>query len=225
MSDVAVGVLLRDWRARRRLTQEQLAALAQVSLRHFSCVETGRSRPTAGLVDRLAEHLDVPLRERNHLLLASGFAPRYGARSIDDVAVAPVLEGLRTVLAALLPNPALLLDDCWNVVDANDAAWALGTGCAPELLEPPINIIRLSVHPAGLAPRVRNLAEWASHLHQRVSARAERTGDPALRDLADEIRGHVDFRGVALLSDNPVLALELVEDGQVLRVFGMVAQR
>lgn len=219
-----VGDLLRTWRTRRRLSQLDLAGAADVSTRHLSCVETGRSRPTPEMIVRLAEHLDVPLRDRNDLLLAGGYAPRYRASSLDDDAVAPVLDGLRRLLDAHRPSPALLLDEGWDVVDANDAAFRLLAGCDPELLEPPVNAIRASLHPGGLAPRIRNLGDWAAHLHHQVVSRAERTHDPRLRALADEVAAYVDLRGLPAPGREPVLALELEVDGGVLRFFSVAAR-
>lgn len=221
---VTVGELLRTWRTRRRLSQLELADAAQVSTRHLSCVETGRSRPTPEMIVRLAEHLDVPLRDRNELLLAGGYAPRYRASRLDDAALGPVLDGLRRLLDAHRPSPALLLDDGWDIVDANDAAYLLLAGCAPEVLEPPVNAVRVSLHPRGLAPRIRNLGAWAAHLHHQVASRAERTHDVRLRALADEITAYVDVPALPDPGAEPVLALELeVEDG-LLRFFSVAAR-
>lgn len=168
-----VGALLRGWRERRRLSQLELAARAEVSTRHLSCVETGKAKPTAAMIARLAEHLDVPLRERNGLLLAGGYAPRYGARTLDDADLAPVLAGLRALLDAHNPFPAMLLDDGWDLVDANAAAYRLiGELCDPALLEPPVNVVRISLHPKGLGRFIRNKDRWAASVHSRVRHRA-----------------------------------------------------
>ncbi|TCP50937.1 transcriptional regulator with XRE-family HTH domain [Tamaricihabitans halophyticus] len=220
----AVGGLLRSWRAQRRLSQLELSHRAEVSARHLSCLETGRSRPTAEMILRLAEHLDVPLGDRNQLLLAGGFAPRYSARTIDDDTLAPVMAGLRRLLDAHLPYPALLLDERWDVVDTNAAVDVLLAGCQPALLEPPVNAVRLSVHPGGLAPRIRNLATWAGHLRRQVLHRAERSRDPALLDLAAEISTFVDLTDRPSPSPGPVLALELESDRGPLSFFSVAAR-
>lgn len=221
--DGSVGALLRGWRERRRLSQLELASIAEVSTRHLSFVETGKSRPTPAMIVRLAEHLEVPLRERNTLLLAGGYAPQYPTRSIDDASLGAVMAGFRRLLDAHLPNPALLLDNHWDIIDANPAVDVLLVGCEPELLEPPVNALRVSLHPGGISRRIRNLEEWAAHLHNQVTHRAGRTGDPVLAALADEVAGY----GIPLRtpSADPVLALELKgEDGAVLRFFSVVAR-
>ncbi|MGP4111923.1 helix-turn-helix domain-containing protein [Streptomyces sp. 4N509B] len=138
-----VGPLLRGWRERRRFSQQELSNRSSVSTRHLSRVETGRAHPTPEMILHLADCLDVPLRERNRLLLAGGYAPQYQDRGLDDASLALVMEGLRGLLDAHLPYPALLLDDYWDVVDSNAGVDALLVGCAPELLEPPVNVIRL----------------------------------------------------------------------------------
>ena len=154
-----VGTLLRDWRRRRRLSQLDLANEAAVSARHLSFVETGRSKPSPELVMHLAEHLDVPLRERNTLLLAAGYAPRYAHTPLDAEEMAPVRDALDVILARHHPFPAVVADRHWTLVTANDAAVGLLTGgVAPELLEPPANVLRISLHPDGMAPRIVNFA-------------------------------------------------------------------
>lgn len=221
----SAGGLLRLWRERRRLSQLELAGLAGVSTRHLSFVETGRSRPTADMILRLADHLDVPLRERDRLLLAGGFAPRFDRQAINPESLEVVMGGLRDLLDAHLPYPALLLDTYWDVVDANEAAAQLLVGCDPSLLEPPMNALRVSLHPGGLAPRIRNLDAWADHLIRQVGNRAHHTHDPRLRELADELRGYVD-PAVAQLrpGTGPVLTLELETEQGVLRFFTVAAQ-
>ena len=166
---VDVGPLLRTWRERRRFSQLELSNRSQVSTRHLSRVETGKAHPTSEMVLHLADHLDVPLRERNRLLLAAGFAPLYQDHLLDDGSVAVVMDGLRHLLDAHLPYPALLLDPFWDVIDANAAVDRLLLGCDPALLEPPLNVVRLCLHPGGLAPRIRNLHHWAGHLHQQAT--------------------------------------------------------
>src|SRR4051794_39815004 len=185
------GALLRDWRSRRRLSQMELALDADVSARHLSFVETGRSKPSRELVLQLADHLEVPLRERNALLLAAGYAPAYAERALGDEAMAPVREALERLLKSHEPFPAVAVDRQWELVAANAPAQALLTdGTAPELLEPPANTLRISLHPDGLAPRILNLAEYSSHLLHLVAREAATTGDPALVALHEELRGY-----------------------------------
>lgn len=219
-----VGALLRQWRERRRLSQLELPHQAEVSTRHLSYIETGRSKPTPEMIVRLAEHLEVPLRARNELLLSGGYAPRYRARPEEDASLAAVMTGLRGLLDAHLPSPALLLDEHWDVVDANAAVDLLLAGCDAELLEPPVNAIRVSLHPGGLAPRIRNLAQWANHLHHQVSHRAEQTHDPALLALAREIRSLVRLPANSPPAAEPVLVLELEAGTQLLRLFTVAAR-
>src|SRR5436189_2342323 len=186
-----VGELLRDWRQRRRLSQLDLAVEADVSARHLSFVETGRSKPSRELLLHLAEHLDVPLRDRNGLLLAAGYAPDYRETPLDDAAMAPVRDALDKVLAGHEPFPAVIVDRRWTLVSANAPALAiLADGVAPHLLEPPVNTMRVSLHPDGLAPRIENLAEYSAHLLQLVAHEAAATGDPALVALHEELAGY-----------------------------------
>src|SRR3954452_15164955 len=155
-----VGQLLREWRERRRLSQLDLSIQADISTRHLSFVETGRSRPTPEMIVRLTEHLDVPLRERNQLLLAGGYAPAYPQHGLDEPELASVRAALRQVLHGHEPYPAVVINRWWDLVDSNAAIAVLTQGCAPHLLEPPVNVLRLSLHPEGLAPRILNLAQW-----------------------------------------------------------------
>jgi transcriptional regulator with XRE-family HTH domain len=182
-----VGTLLRDWRRRRRRSQLDLALDAGVSSRHLSFLETGRSRPSPEMILRLCEQLDVPLRDRNQLLLAAGYAPRFGERDLDDPALAPVREALDLVLRAHEPYPAVVVDRAWNMIAANSALGLLTAGIAPELLEPPVNVLRASLHPDGLAPRIVNLGEWRAHLLERLERHVAVTGDPELVALHDEL--------------------------------------
>lgn len=186
----AVGTLLREWRERRRLSQLDLAIQADISARHLSFVETGRSRPTPAMILRLTEQLDVPLRERNALLLAGGYAPAYPQHGLDEPELASVRVALRQVLAGHLPYPAVIIDRWWDLLDSNAAIAALLDGCAPELLAPPVNVLRLSLHPRGMAPRIANLAQWRSHLLTQLSHRARTLGDDRLRDLHSELAGY-----------------------------------
>jgi transcriptional regulator with XRE-family HTH domain len=182
-----VGELLRDWRVRRRLSQQQLALEAGVSARHVSFVETGRARPSAEMVLQLAQQLDVPLRERNALLLAAGFAPVYGQRDLDDEAMGPARAALERVLAGYDPAPALAVDGHWGLVAANRPVSVLLRDVAPELLAPPVNVLRLSLHPDGLAPRIVNLPQWRGHVLDRLARQAAQTQDPALAALHAEL--------------------------------------
>ena len=185
-----VGELLREWRGNRRLSQLELSAQAGVSARHLSFVETGRARPTREMILRLAEELDVPLRARNALLLAGGFAPAYSQRDLDAPHLATVLAALRAVLAGHEPYPAVLVDRHWTLVDANAAATLLTAAAAPALLEPPVNVLRLSLHPEGLAPRIANLSEWRAHILHRLDRQAQTSADPVLGALLTELRGY-----------------------------------
>jgi transcriptional regulator with XRE-family HTH domain len=187
VSPSRVGSLLREWRERRRLSQLDLALEAGVSARHVSFVETGRSRPSPEMVLRLAEHLDVPLRARNQLLLAAGYAPLYGQRGLAEPEMGAVRDTIDLVLRGHDPYPAVVLDRHWGLVAANQAVDLLTDGVAPGLLEPPVNVLRLSLHPEGLAPRIVNLAEWRAHLLHRLGRQSVSTGDPALAALYDEL--------------------------------------
>jgi transcriptional regulator with XRE-family HTH domain len=182
-----VGRLLRDWRERRRLTQLDLALRAEVSARHLSFVETGRSRPTSEMILRLARHLDVPLRERNVLLLSGGYAPEYPVNGLADPPMAAVNDAIEHVLRAHEPFPAVVIDARWDMVAANDAVPLLIEGSAAALLEPPVNVLRLSLHPDGMAPRIVNLPEWRAYLIDRLDRDVESTADPALLELRAEL--------------------------------------
>lgn len=183
-----VGELLRHWRQHRRWSQLDLASEAEVSTRHLSCLETGRAQPSRDMLLRLAERLQVPLRERNRLLTAAGFAPMYRERAWADPALAPAHEAVQRVLTAHEPFPALAVDRHWNLVAHNRAVGALLVGLPPEQLAPPVNVLRLSLHPQGLAPRIVNFAAWREHLFERLAHQVQSSGDPALARLADELR-------------------------------------
>ncbi len=187
MNENRVGTMLRDWRSRRRMSQLELALEAGVSARHLSFVETGRSRPSPEMVLHLAAQLDIPLRERNQLLLAAGYAPQYGARSLDAPEMAPVRDALGHVLAGHEPYPAIAIDHGWNLVASNGALGVLLEGAAPELLQPPVNCMRLALHPDGLAPRILNLGEWRGHLLHRLAREIALTGDQGLIELRQEL--------------------------------------
>lgn len=185
-----IGTLLRDWRARRHLSQLDLALEADVSARHLSFIETGRARPSAQMVAHLADRLDVPLRDRNQLLLAAGYAPAYGQHDLDEPALAPGREAVDRVLAGHEPYPALVVDRHWGMVAANGAVATLTQGVAAHLLEPPVNVLRLSLHPEGLASRIANLAQWRAHLLERLTRQALAGGDPALQALHAELAAY-----------------------------------
>jgi transcriptional regulator with XRE-family HTH domain len=183
-----VGELLRDWRHRRRLSQLGLAVEADVSARHLSFVESGRAKPSREMLLHLAEHLDVPLRERNVWLLTAGFAPVHPETPLDAAEMAPVRMALDKILAGHEPFPALIVDRRWDLVLANAPATAILTDqVAPELLVPPVNTFRVSLHPDGLAPRIANLAEYSAHLLTRLRRQALLSGDAGLDELHDEL--------------------------------------
>ncbi|MFZ0385218.1 MAG: helix-turn-helix domain-containing protein, partial [Solirubrobacteraceae bacterium] len=164
----------------------ELALEAGVSTRHLSFVETGRSQPSPEMVLTLAEQLEVPLRERNQLLLAAGYAPRYADHALDDPALSSVRDAVGHVLAGHEPYPAFAVDRCWNMLASNSALGPLLEGVSDELLVPPVNCIRVALHPDGLAPRILNLSEWKGHLVHRLAREAQLTGDPRLTELLDE---------------------------------------
>ncbi|MGW2150013.1 helix-turn-helix domain-containing protein [Nonomuraea bangladeshensis] len=182
-----VGDLLREWRHRRRLSQLDLAIAADVSARHVSLVETGKSRPSAGMIVRLAEQLDVPLRERNRLLLAAGFAPRYAERPLDREALAAAWDAIERVLRAHEPYPALAIDRRWNIVMGNRALDPFLAGVAPDLLVPPVNMVRIGLDPRGLAPHIVNLAQVRALLRTRITRQLATAPDPELTALYEEL--------------------------------------
>jgi transcriptional regulator with XRE-family HTH domain len=189
-SQPGVGPLLRDWRRRRRRTQLDLALDAGISPRHLSFVETGRSKPSPEMVHLLAEHLGVPFRERNLLLLAAGHAPAFPERSLDDPELGPVRAGLDLILTAHEPYPAVAFDRAWNLVAANSAVGVLTHGVDSALLEPPANVMRISMHPRGMAPRIINLGEVRAHFLDRLRRQLATTGDDQLAALIEEITGY-----------------------------------
>ena len=189
------GDLIREWRQRRRLSQLDLAIAANVSSRHLSFVETGRSRPTSEMILHLAEHLDVPLRDRNELLLAGGFAPAYPERGLAEPELQAVRNALKRVLGGHEPYPAAVVNRWWELVEANAGIGLFTSGVTPELLEPPVNVLRLSLHPDGMAPRIANLPEWRAHLLARLHRQAEATGDPRLFSLYSELEAYPGGQG------------------------------
>lgn len=203
------GTLLGGWRRRRRLSQLDLALGAGISARHLSFLETGRARPSRGMVLRLAERLDVPLRERNALLLAAGLAPVFGERALDDPALVQVRAALDTLLAAHAPWPALVVDRHWTLVAANRAVGVLLEGLDAALLAPPVNVLRLTLHPGGLIRRIVNAAEVRADLLARLRRQAEHSGDPRLAALLAELSGYPGDSTPEPASAAPVLGLRL----------------
>jgi transcriptional regulator with XRE-family HTH domain len=189
-ASLPVGVLLREWRQRRHLSQLDLAGDAEVSTRHLSYVETGRALPSREMVLRLADRLEVPLRERNRLLTAAGYAPMFAERRLDDPALSSARQAIDLVLKGHEPYPALAIDRHWNLISHNRAVTPLLQGVDAELLKPPLNVLRLSLHPNGLAPRIVNLAQWRGHLLDRLRQQVAASADPVLAALADELRGY-----------------------------------
>ncbi len=192
----SVGQMLRDWRVRRRMSQLDLATAAAISARHLSFVETGRARPSREMVLHLAQHLDVPLRERNPLLIAAGYAPTYEATELDAPEMQAVRAAIDRLLAGHEPYPAVLVDRRWELVAANTAAAILVEGVAPELLDPPCNVLRVTLHPHGLAARIANLPQWVDHLLGSLRRTIALTGDGELRALEVELAGYAEAMGV-----------------------------
>ncbi|MBT9465040.1 helix-turn-helix transcriptional regulator [Hydrogenophaga sp.] len=189
------GEHLRHWRQRRRFSQMDLAHVAEVSTRHLSCVETGRASPSREMVLRLVERLDVPLRERNAWLVAAGFAPMYRARPLDDPEMASARAAVQRILECHEPCPALAMDRHWNLVMHNRLVPMLMAGAAPALLQGPVNVLRISLHPQGLAPRIANLRQWREHLFERLRQQIRATGDAVLAALLEELKGYPDAFG------------------------------
>jgi transcriptional regulator with XRE-family HTH domain len=184
------GAQLRDWRQRRNLSQLALACEAELSSRHLSFLETGRSIPSREMVLRLADRLDIPLRDQNSLLLAAGFAPAFPTRSWEDPALDPVRQTLQTLLTAHEPYPALAIDRHWCLVASNRAVGPLLRQVAPWLLSAPVNVLRLSLHPDGLGGRIVNFAEWHGHVMHRLGRQRDQTADPTLSALFEELAGY-----------------------------------
>jgi transcriptional regulator with XRE-family HTH domain len=227
---MAVGPLLKEWRRRRGLSQLEFALRAQVSTRHLSYVEAGRSVPSRELVLHLAELLEVPLRERNGLLLAAGYAPVFSARTLeDDTSGMPyVRQAVSRLLASHEPYPALVKDRYWNVVDRNRSTEILLRGVAPQLLQPPMNALRMALHPEGMAPRIVNLAEWSGSILRRLDHQLLVSGDPTLAALAKEVRSYPGVTEPATIDpgradERVVVPLRLRGDGTELCLLNMVA--
>src|SRR5277367_2215619 len=217
---VHIGDHLREWRQRRHLSQLDLAGDAEISARHLSFVETGRAAPSRDMVLKLAERLAVPLRERNVLLVAAGFAPAFPQRSLDDPALRAARQAIDLVLKAHEPNPALAVDRHWNLVSANRMVAPLLDGVPERLLGQPFNVLRLAFHPEGLAPRTVNLAEWCAHLLERLHRQCEATADPELIKLYHELRAYpIPARSAPLPADNVAIPFKMRLGSDVLSFF------
>lgn len=214
---IHIGHHLREWRQRRHLSQLDLAGDAEISARHLSFVETGRAAPSREMVLKLAERLEVPLRERNVLLVAAGFAPAFPQRSLDDPALKAARQAIDLVLKAHEPNPALAVDRHWNLVSANRMVAPLLDGVPERLLGQPFNVLRLAFHPEGLARRTVNLAEWCAHLLERLHRQCEATADPELLKLYDDLRAFkIPARSGPLSADAVAIPFKMRHEGEVL---------
>ncbi|MET7878614.1 helix-turn-helix domain-containing protein [Micromonospora profundi] len=218
-----VGELLRQWRRRRGISQLDLAIAADVSARHVSLVETGKSTPSAAMILRLADQLHVPLRDRNRLLLAAGFAPRYAERPLDDTALSAALDAVRRVLQAHEPYPALVFDRRWNIVMTNRAVDPFFAHVAPDLLRPPVNLVRLGLDPRGLAPLVVNLADVRAVFRSRISRQLAAAPDAELAALYEELLNPLpeDPMGQHVDAD-VVIPMILRIGGRELRLFSTI---
>jgi transcriptional regulator with XRE-family HTH domain len=214
-----IGDLLRDWRRRRRVSQLDLALDAGVSARHLSFIETGRARPSSDMVLHLAQELEVPLRERNRLLLAAGYAPVFEERSLEDPEMHAVRQAVLLVLEGHDPYPAVAVDHGWELVAHNHGAELLMAGLPEHLLEPPMNVLRVSLHPEGLAPRIANLRQWRAHLLERLARQAAVSGDPSLNVLHEELAAYPAPRerdaDVEVIASNDVVVPLALEVGDV----------
>ncbi|MEU8896104.1 helix-turn-helix transcriptional regulator [Nocardia sp. NPDC048505] len=213
---MTAGDLLRHWRQERRLSQLELAVRADTSARHLSFLETGRATPSRAMLANLCEHLQIPLRERNRLLLAAGYAPAFAEPGLDTPEMAPVRAAIRQILDGQQPYPALAIDQSWTMIDANAGVALLLEGIDPALLQPPVNALRLSLHPDGLAGRIRNLPEWRGHLFARLTRQIEVTGSAELAELRAELRAYPGGETELVLPepDQVVVPLRLRHDGQ-----------
>lgn len=192
-----VGSLLRGWRRRRRLSQLALAVDAEISQRHLSFIESGRSSPSREMLLRLAERLAIPLRERNMLLVAAGYAPVYGERKLHDADAAAARRVVEWILKGHEPYPALAVDRHWSLVTANAPAMRLMEGVSPALLGPPVNVLRVSLHPDGLAPRIVNFREWRAHVLDRLAQQIDASADATLAELHEELKRYPVPHGAA----------------------------
>lgn len=203
----AIGQLLRHWRQRRRMSQLTLATEAEISSRHLSFLETGRARPSREMVLRLAEHLMIPLRDQNVLLVAAGYAPVFPEHPLDAPELAAARHAIDLVLRGHEPYPALAIDRHWTLVAANRAIPPLLTAVDPALLQPPVNVIRLSLHPAGLAPQIANYPTWRAHLLTRLRQQIAVSGDAVLTALVEEVATYVAPAGVGFTPPSPNTAI------------------
>ncbi len=215
------GELLREWRQRRRLSQLDLAIQADVSARHLSFVETGRSRPTSEMILRLTEQLEVPLRDRNTVLLAGGYAPAYPEHGLAEPELAAVRAAVAQVLTGHEPYPAVLVNRWWELIEGNASVASLTAGAAPWLLEPPVNALRLSLHPDGMAPRILNLAQWRAHLLTRLNRQVAATGDTRLAELLAELRSYPGGAGEPPHRTDVVVPLRYLSEGRELSFFSI----
>jgi transcriptional regulator with XRE-family HTH domain len=222
--EAPLGGLLRDWRQRRRLSQLDLALEAGVSARHLSFLETGRSKPSREMVLHLSEQLDVPLRDRNQLLLAAGFAPAYSERPLDAPDMAPVRDALDRILKGHEPYPAVVVDRHWDLAAANASVQLFTRLAAPRLLEPPANALRITLHPEGMAPYIRNLPEWRAHLLDRLRRQIAVTSDERLSTLYAELAAYPGGEA-PLAAHEPGIAvpLRIAIDNTELAFFSTIA--
>ncbi|HEY4042470.1 MAG TPA: helix-turn-helix transcriptional regulator [Rhodopila sp.] len=202
-ASIQFGSLLKEWRQRRRVSQLELACQGEVSTRHLSFLETGRAQPSREMVLHLAEQLEVPLRDRNTLLTAAGYAPVYQERQLGDPGLRPALRAVEAIIQGHMPYPALAVDRHWTLVASNEAMPRMLVGVDPELLRPPVNAMRVALHPSGLAPRTINLAEWRAHLLERLRRQAEASADPVLLALLAELREYPAPRGARAAPETP----------------------
>lgn len=218
-----IGHLLREWRQRRRLSQLEFACEAEISSKHLSFLETGRSQPSREMLLRLAELLEVPLRERNSMLIAAGYAPVFSQRPLEDPDLQAPRAAIDKILKAMEPYPALAIDRYWNLLASNDAAMRLLAGMPAHLLTPPINVLRLSLHPEGLASRIVNLSEWRAHLLARLRHQVEVCADPTLGILLDELKAYAaperKQKESAVSPHSIAVPLQLAHGGRVLSFF------
>lgn len=214
MEQAPLGSMLREWRARRKVSQLDLALASDISARHLSFIETGRSAPSTVVIDRLARELEMPMRAHNAMRIAAGYAPAHRERPLDDPQLSDARTIVERVLAGHEPYPALAVDRAWNLVSANAALPVLLAGVAPELLEPPVNVLRVALDPRGIAPRIANFAEWRAHLLARLCAQIDASGDPALVALEEELRAlpHPRSSGPAPRADTQAIAVPLALD-------------
>ncbi|MFK8907569.1 helix-turn-helix domain-containing protein [Streptomyces sp. YS-3] len=226
--DTGAGPMLRGWRERRRLSQLELALRADSSARHISFIETGRSRPSQEMVLRLAEHLEVPVRERNALLLAAGYAPQFTETSLEDPSMGALRESMEALLRGYEPFPALIVDGTYTVLAANRGIAMLLEGVPERLLVPPLNAMRLTLHPQGLAPRIRNLRQWRGHLLEQMERQIALLRSDALRELYEEVAAHPVPDGAEEDTSGPgvcpiALPLRIEHRGTVLSFLSTIA--